>query len=80
MLWLNNFWDILSETLVSGVKSELTPEYAQKDNAFYQDWVDQCRLFYEANVPQDAKDIMVQKDKLLKSRDEALKKMIVETE
>ena len=58
MLWLKNLWNIMSNTLVKGVKTELTPEYENKDEAFYSNWVNTCRLFYESNNPSEAYGIM----------------------
>lgn len=76
MLWLKTFWDIASNTFISGVKTTLTPEYEQKDNAFYSAWQKQCRLFYEASNPQEAVGIM-KPEKLLTKEDRA-KKLITE--
>lgn len=52
MLWLPKMFDFISNTLKSGFRSQLTPSYAQKDNAYYRLWVNDCRLFYESANPQ----------------------------
>lgn len=74
MLWLKNFWNMMSTTLNKGVRSQLTPEYENKDDAFYKNWVSTCRLFYESHNPEEAKGIMKQDKKAQKKKSKMLQK------
>lgn len=57
MMWLPEMMDFLSETLNYGVRGNLSPEMQAKDEAYFDDWVDNCRLFV-GNIMGKEEDIV----------------------
>jgi hypothetical protein len=67
MLWLPKFFDFISNTLKSGTRSQLTPNFSGMSNSFFQDWQNNCRLLYDNANPsgdkskEDVKEVLKQK-------------------
>lgn len=45
MIWLPGLIDFVAESLNNGVRSSLSPEMEGKDEEYFEDWVENCRLF-----------------------------------